>query len=73
MLKRMTNKEKATESRAKKTVQFNPSVPEVTLPRLAVSFHSKKKNDEIVLKRLKKLVVDNESAHHNGMDRNRVS
>lgn len=48
--------------KTKKTVQFNPAVPEVTIPTLPVSFHSKKKNDEIVLRRLKELTgTDTES------------
>lgn len=46
--------------KTKKTVQFNPLVPEVNIPTLPVSFHSKQKNEEIVLKRLRDL-VDNDS------------
>jgi len=49
--------------KVKKTVQFNPTVPEFTVPKLPVSFHSKKKNEEIVLKRLRNLVVDREPTH----------
>lgn len=56
-------KEKAASAeKAKKQVQFNPTVPEVSIPTLPVSFHSKKKHDEIVLKRLKEL-TDHESNH----------
>lgn len=53
-----SEKEKPAD-KAKKTVQFNPAIPEVTIPTLPVSFHSLKKNDEIVLQRLKEL-TDNE-------------
>ena len=71
----MIMKEKAgSVDKAKKTVQFNPTVPEVNIPTLPVSFHSKKKNDEIVLKRLKEL-TDNDPNHSStgGVDYERVS
>lgn len=53
--------------KTKKTVQFNPT-PEVTIPTLPVSFHSKKKNDEIVLQRLKELTDNERSFFKNKRD-----
>lgn len=61
MLKRMKQRSSNT---PKKAVQFSPSIPDVSIPSLPSNFHSRKKHEEIVLKRLRNIV----SREDNGND-----
>uniref|UniRef100_A0A336LKK9 CSON009940 protein n=1 Tax=Culicoides sonorensis TaxID=179676 RepID=A0A336LKK9_CULSO len=62
MLSRM--KQQRSSNTPKKAVQFSPSIPQINIPNLPSNFPSKKRHEEIVLKRLRNIVTREENGNN---------